>query len=91
MAWGKKWPHPRGHLFYIDSHREKSLGVFAGATGPVKAKFHTEPQWVGGPKVCLQHLSHMTKMATMPIKIFFETKGPMPLGAWYLALGTWAH
>ena len=35
--------------------------------GPIKAKFHIEPQWVGGTKVCLPHLGHMTKMAAMPI------------------------
>ena len=34
---------------------------------PIKAKFCVEPPWVGGTKVCLQHLGHMTKMATMPI------------------------
>ena len=34
---------------------------------PIKAKFYVEPPWVGGTKVCSQHLGHMTKMAATPI------------------------
>ena len=43
-----------------------------------QAKFYVEPPWVGGTKVCSQHLGHMTKMAALPIygknpsKIFFS-------------------
>ena len=29
---------------------------------PNKAKFYVESHWVGGTKVCLRHLGHMTKM-----------------------------
>ena len=52
---------------------------------PIKAEFHMEPQWVGGVKVCLLHLGHMTKMAVTPIYgqnplKFTGTKGPMALG-----------
>ena len=42
-----------------------------------------EPPWVGGTKVCSQHLGHMTKMASTPIygknpsKIFSRTGGPI--------------
>ena len=52
---------------------------------PIKAKFYMEPPWVGGTKVCWQHLGHMTKMATTPIygkkpsKIFSGTGGPISL------------
>ena len=60
---------------------------FSKAAGPVEAKFHVEPPWVGGTKVCSGHLGHMTKMAATPIygknpsKILFSgTKGPMTLG-----------
>ena len=60
---------------------------FSKTAGPVEAKFHVEPPWVRGTKVCLGHLGHMTKIANMPIygknpsKIFFfGTKGPMTLG-----------
>ena len=52
-----------------------------------RSQIHGEPPWVGGTKICLGHLGHMTKMAAMPIygkktsKIFFcGTKGPMTLG-----------
>ena len=43
------------------------------------------PPWVGGTKVCSQHLGHMTKMAAMPIygknpsKIFSGTVGPFSM------------
>ena len=55
--------------------------------GPIKAKFHIEPQWDGGTKVYSRGLSHMTKMAATPIygknlsKIFYSrTRGPLPWG-----------
>ena len=40
---------------------------FSKTAWPIKAKFYVEPPWVGGTKVCSQHLGHMTKMAAMPI------------------------
>ena len=50
----------------------------------MKAKFYVEHPWVGGTKVCLRDLRHMTKMAATPIygknhsKIFFSrTGGPV--------------
>ena len=55
-------------------------------TRPFEAKFHTEPQWDVGIKICSYVSGHMTKMASMPIygkkrqKIFFfGTKRPMIL------------
>ena len=54
-------------------------------TGPIKAKFHMEPPWGGGTKVCSKGPDHMTKMAAMPIygknlkKIFSGTKKLMTL------------
>ena len=33
--------------------------------GSIKAKFHMEPQWDGGTKVCSNDPGPMTKMATM--------------------------
>ena len=47
-------------------------------TGPIEVKFHVEPPWDEGTKVCIWGLGHMTKMAAMPIygknasKIFFS-------------------
>ena len=59
---------------------------FAKTAWPIKAKFHMEPQWDGGRKVCSRGLGHMTKMSPTPIygknpsKIFFSrTKGPVTL------------
>ena len=36
-------------------------------TGPIEAKFHMEPPWDGGTKVCSNGRGHLTKMAAMPI------------------------
>ena len=36
-------------------------------TGPIEAKFHMEPPWDGGTKVCSNGPGHMTKMAAIPI------------------------
>ena len=36
-------------------------------TGPIEAKFHMEPPWDRGTKVCSNGPGHMTKMAAMPI------------------------
>ena len=54
------------------------------AESKAEAKFHMEPPWDGGTKVCLWGPGHMTKMAAMPIygknpsKIFFSgTAGPI--------------
>ena len=40
---------------------------FSETTGPIEAKFHMEPPWGGGTKVCSNGTGHMTKMAIMPI------------------------
>ena len=54
---------------------------FSETTGPIEAKFHVEPPWDEGTKVCLNGPGHMTKMAAMPIydkslkKSFLESKG----------------
>ena len=34
---------------------------------PIEAKFHVEPAWDGGMKVCSNGPSHMTNIATTPI------------------------
>ena len=52
------------------------------ATGPIKVKFHEEPPWDGGTKVCSAGPGHMTKMATMPIygKNLKKSSSPEPKG-----------
>ena len=53
----------------------------SGTTGPIEVKFHVEPSWGGGTKVCIWGPGHMTMMASMPIygknpsKIFSGTAG----------------
>ena len=69
--------------------------IFSKTTGPVEAKFHVEPPWVGGTKVYSGHLGHMTKMAATPIngknqsKIFSGTKGSVTLGLGMKHWGLW--
>ena len=51
-------------------------------TGPIEVKFHVEPPWDGGTKVCSIGPAHMTKMVVMPIydknlKKSSSTKRPM--------------
>ena len=41
--------------------------VFSKTAGPIKAKFHIEPQWDEETKVCLWGLGHKTRMTTTPI------------------------
>ena len=56
--------------------------IFSSETArSIEAKFHMEPPWDGGTKICSNGPSHMTKMAAMSIygknlkKLFFsETK-----------------
>ena len=51
-------------------------------TGPIEAKFHVEPPWEGGTKVCSNGPGHMTKMAAMPIygKNLKKSSSPEPKG-----------
>ena len=45
------------------------LKIFSSeTTGPIEAKFHMEPPWDGGTKVCSIGPGHMTKLAAMPIR-----------------------
>ena len=79
-----------GELHSIDMLRRPSTifkDFFSKTHWPIDVKFHLEPQWDGGMKVCLLGLGHMTETAAMPIydkkkpsKIFFSrTKGQISL------------
>ena len=53
-------------------------------SGPIKVKFHIEPNWDGGTKVCANDPGQVTKMAAMliygkdPSKTFYsKTSRPM--------------
>ena len=51
-------------------------------TGPIEAKFHVEPPWDGGMKICSNGPGHMTKRAAMFIygKNLKKSSSPEPKG-----------
>ena len=56
--------------------------ISSETTGPTKVKFHMEPSWDGGTKVCLIGPGHVSKMAAMPIygKDLKKFSSPEPKG-----------
>ena len=48
-------------------HGKISNIFFSETAWPMKAKFYVEHPWVGGTKVYLRDLGHMTKMAMITI------------------------
>ena len=66
--------------------------VSSETTGSIEAKFHVEPLWDGGTKVCSNGHGHMTKMAAMPIydknlKHLLQNQKAYDLETWYVASG----
>ena len=67
--------------------------IFSETTGPIEAKFHVEPPWEGGTKVCSNGPGHMTKMTTMPIygknlkNLLLPNQKADDLETWYAASG----
>ena len=60
----------QGHsLTLVQGHSDLTFSNFFSreTAWPIEAKFHMEPQWDGGTKVCSNGPGHMTKMAAMPI------------------------
>ena len=91
---------PQGSLIlHTQMYRENSSNIFSSeTTGQVKAKFHMDPQWIGGKEAYSPHLSHMTQLSAMPIygktplKIFFwGTIGLMALVLCRQHLGHWSN
>ena len=62
--------------------------------GPIEAKFHVEPPWDGGMKVCSNGPGHMTNIATMPIygktlkNLLLWNQTADDLESWYAASDT---
>ena len=59
-------------------------------TWPIETKFHMEPPWDGGTKICSNGPGHMTKMAAMPIygkkkKNLLQNQKAYDLETWYIA------
>ena len=58
--------------------------ISSETTQPIKAKFHVEPPWDRGMKVCSNGPGNMTKIAAMPIygKNLKKSSSPEPKGRW---------
>ena len=72
--------HPRSLRFTFSNF------VSLETSRPFEAKFHVEPPWDRGMKICSNGLCHMTNMAAMPIygknlekSSSLEPKRPMTL------------
>ena len=52
-------------LTLVQGHSDSTFSLETAR--PIKAKFHVEPPLDEGMKMSTNALSHMTKMATMPI------------------------
>ena len=68
------------------------LNIFSSETAwPIKVKFHMEPPWDGGTKVCSNGQGHMTKMAATPIygkyfkNLLLRYQKADELEKWYVA------
>ena len=84
-------PEPKAHWWAyrigrppLSVCRPHSLNISSETTGPIEAKFHMEPPWDGGTKVCSNSPGHMTKMTAMPIydKNLKKSYSPEPNGWW---------
>ena len=55
-------------LTLIQGHSDSTFSNFFSleTAWPIEAKFHLEPPWDGGTKVCSNGPGHMTSMAAMP-------------------------
>ena len=62
----------QGHSFTLDQGNSDSIfsNFFSLETArPIEAKFHLNPPWDGGTKVCSNGPGHMTKVAAMPYMV----------------------
>ena len=57
------WAYTVVHVYVYMS----TFSNISKTPGPIETKFHAEPPWEGGAKVCSNSHSHMTMMAAMPI------------------------
>ena len=85
-------------LIFIISPEPKAHQVsFNYRAWPIKVKFYVKPPWVGGTKVCSQHLGHMTNMAITPIydkpfqNFLLRNRWTDFYETWYVPSGTRAH
>ena len=65
-----RWDEGQGHLLaFVQGHSDSAFSnCFSSKnTRPFEAKFHMEPPWDVGMKICSKILGHMTKMASRPM------------------------
>ena len=78
----------------IRRRRQQCSNIFSSETAwPIKAKFCVEPPWEVGGKVSINgpSVSHMTKMAAMPIYgKNLQNRKSYDLETWHAAFGTHA-
>ena len=74
---------------FIDRHPRSLRFTFSNffsleTSRPIEAKFHVEPPWYRGMKVCSNGLCHITNMAAMPIygKNFKKSSSLEPKCQW---------
>ena len=63
----------QGHsLTLVQGHSDSTVSNFFSleTARPIEAKFHVDPPWDGGMKVCSNGPGHMTKVAAMPIYMY---------------------
>ena len=60
---------------------------------PIEAKYHLEPPWDGGTKVCSNSPGHMASIAAIPMygknlkKLILWNQKANDLERWYIAAG----
>ena len=59
-------------LTLVQDHSDSTFAnfFFLETAGPIEAKYHVEPPWVGGIKVCTNGLCHMTKTKIADMSIY---------------------
>ena len=64
--------------------------ISSETTKTIEAKFHVEPPWDGGTKICSNGPGHMTKTAAMSIygkNLLLLNQKAYDLQTWYVASG----
>ena len=88
----------QGHsLTLVQGHSDSTFSNFSSLESArlIEAKFHVEPPWDGGTKVCSNGPGHMTNMAAMPIYVkntqnsenLLQNQKVGDLETWYAASG----
>ena len=90
-----------GWAYSIDRLRRLSVvhnsSNISETTGPIKVKYHMEPQWDGGTKVWSNDPRHWPGWPPRQYKVktlknlLLRNQRASDLGAWYALLGTWAQ